>query len=198
MPLSRDAHYYSQFVSDELSQSLFDWLMNSFDLSTPETIELPDGTKRSILPWRMMFLEPNLANSGQFPVHHGRCSVSCDLLEQLRQQIIQITGVNLQVAVCLYYPNGKHNLGFHSDLPAFGSTDTIASISLGAEREFLIRSQHDHNEQYSITLKHGSLLVMGKGFQDVYEHAITEGECDSGVRFNISFRRFGDIRTQAA
>ncbi|BBN80549.1 hypothetical protein PA25_05340 [Pseudoalteromonas sp. A25] len=191
LPLACNAYYYSNFMSDELSTSLLNWLMSEFDLSQPEELEFPDGTRSSILPWRMMFLAPNLASSDQFPLHHGRRADTCAELEQLRHQIAQCTGVNLAVAVCLYYPNGEESLGFHSDLPAFGSTDVIASISLGAQREFLIRSQNNLSEQQSVTLEHGSLLVMGKGFQDMYEHAVARGAVDMGPRFNISFRQFG-------
>ncbi|MBD1583121.1 alpha-ketoglutarate-dependent dioxygenase AlkB [Pseudoalteromonas sp. S16_S37] len=198
LPLTCNAYYDSNFMSDELSTSLFNWLMSEFDLSKPEELEFPDGTRGTILPWRMMFLEPNLASSKQFPLHHGRRAATCSELEQLRQQIAQSTGVNLEVAVCLYYPNGEQSLGFHCDLPAFGSTDVIASISLGAPREFLIRANNDHNEQHSLILEHGSLLVMGKGFQDTYQHALAHGTADTGPRFNISFRQFGHAHAAVA
>ncbi|TMN89927.1 alpha-ketoglutarate-dependent dioxygenase AlkB, partial [Pseudoalteromonas sp. S558] len=64
------------------------------------------------------------------------------------------------------------------------------SISLGAEREFLIRSQSNIQEQHSLTLEDGSLLIMGKGFQDNYQHALASAPKATRPRFNISFRQF--------
>ncbi|CAH9053956.1 hypothetical protein PSECIP111951_00928 [Pseudoalteromonas holothuriae] len=194
LPLTRDAHYYSQFMSPSQSKALFEFLMDNYDLSEPEVIDFPDGSQKQILPWRMIFLDTQLAESGGFALHHGRQATSFELLEQLRQEIVKLTGCELAVAVCLYYPDGEESLGFHSDLPAFGSTDVIASISLGAQREFLIRSQTNHDEQHHVTLESGSLLVMGKGFQDIYEHALAKGDSTTGPRFNISFRRFGNSK----
>ncbi|TMP67820.1 hypothetical protein CWB76_16230 [Pseudoalteromonas sp. S1609] len=194
LPLSCDAHYYSHFMSTAQSETLFKWLRSNYDLEEPEVIDFPDGSQKPILPWRMIFLDSQLAKSGSFSLHHGRQTKSFPLLEELRQQITERTGCNLAVAVCLYYPNGQESLGFHSDLPAFGSTDVIASISIGAQREFLIRSKTITHERYNITLENGSLLLMGKGFQDNYEHAIAKGDDTIGPRFNISFRRFGNSK----
>ncbi|OHU90579.1 MULTISPECIES: alpha-ketoglutarate-dependent dioxygenase AlkB [Pseudoalteromonas] len=190
LALSRDAHYYSQFMSPQQSQAIFDWITSNFDLSEPEKVTMPDGHEVSIWPWKMIFVEPTLVDPAVFPKHHGRRVPWPPILAELQQQIAKRTGVEFSVGVCLYYPDGEEALGFHCDLPAFGPTDVIASISLGAEREFLIREQQNPDEQHSITLEDGSLLVMGKGFQDEYEHAVAKGDKQTGPRFNISFRQF--------
>ncbi|MCE2595956.1 alpha-ketoglutarate-dependent dioxygenase AlkB [Motilimonas cestriensis] len=190
LPLKCNAQYYSQFMSPKQSSALFNWLVANLDLNQPEVIQLPNGKETHILPWRMIFLDPQLAQSQLFPSQHGRCATWFSLLTQLQQQIADLTGITFSVAVCLYYPDGEESLGFHSDLPAFGATDVIASISLGAERAFLIRSQDDIEKQYELNLEDGSLLVMGKGFQDNYEHALAKGNKATKPRFNISFRQF--------
>ncbi|WP_105167462.1 alpha-ketoglutarate-dependent dioxygenase AlkB [Pseudoalteromonas sp. T1lg23B] len=190
LALSCDAHYYSQFMSTEQSQALFEWLKSNFDLTEPEKLKMPNGEEVCILPWRMIFVSPEFDNNDVFSEHHGRRAPWFPLLEQLRQQIKDCTGIEFSVGVCLYYPDGEEYMGFHTDLPAFGSTDVIASISLGAEREFLIREQNNPEIQQSVTLGDGSLLVMGNGFQDQYEHAVAKGSKETGPRFNISFRQF--------
>ncbi|CAM4046285.1 alpha-ketoglutarate-dependent dioxygenase AlkB [Pseudoalteromonas byunsanensis] len=190
LALSCDAHYYSQFMSRQQSQAIFDWIASSFDLSDPEKVTLPHGEEVSIWPWKMIFIEPQLADTDAFPQCHGRRVPWPPLLAQLQQQIAQCTGVEFSVGVCLYYPDGEEYMGFHTDLPAFGPTDVIASISLGAEREFLIREQNNPDIQHNLTLEDGSLLVMGKGFQEQYEHAVAKGTKQTGPRFNISFRKF--------
>ncbi|NMR24396.1 hypothetical protein HH219_02330 [Pseudoalteromonas sp. NEC-BIFX-2020_015] len=190
LPLNCDAHYYSQFMSRSQSRAIFDWLNVRFDLNEPEFIEMPDGSEVNIFPWRMIFLEPRLEKSGLFSSHHGRHAAWFPLLSRLQQQIAELTGVEFSVAVCLYYPDGKESLSFHSDLSAFGPTDIIASISLGVEREFLIRSQNNDEEQHCVTLEDGSLLIMGEDFQDMYQHALASTPKAIGPRFNISFRQF--------
>ena len=57
-------------------------------------------------------------------------------------------------------------MGFHRDLPAYGDTSAIASLSLGAEREFIFRKTTNPDERFAIPLISGSLLFMGKGCQE--------------------------------
>ncbi|CAM4168198.1 alpha-ketoglutarate-dependent dioxygenase AlkB [Pseudoalteromonas ostreae] len=190
LPLNCDAHYHSQFMSRSQSRAMYDWLTSHFDLTQPELMQMPDGNEVKICPWRMIFLDPKLEQSQLFPLYHGRRAIWFPLLSQLQQQIAELTGVEFSVAVCLYYPDGAESLSFHSDLPAFGPTDIIASISLGAEREFLIRSANNSKDQHSVTLENGSLLIMGQGFQDMYQHALASAENVTSPRFNISFRQF--------
>ncbi|WP_405597773.1 MULTISPECIES: alpha-ketoglutarate-dependent dioxygenase AlkB [unclassified Pseudoalteromonas] len=190
LPLSCDASYHSQFMPRSQSTAIYEWLISHCNLNEPEFMQMPDGSKIRIFPWRMIFLDPKLEQSQLFPSYHGRHSAWFPLLGQLQQQITDLTGVEFSVAVCLYYPDGEESLSFHSDLPAFGPTDIIASISLGAEREFLIRSQSNTQEQHSLTLEDGSLLIMGKGFQDNYQHALASAHKATRPRFNISLRQF--------
>ena len=52
------------------------------------------------------------------------------------------TGVSLSFNVCLgnYYEDGQHRIGWHTDREEIGRTTPIASVSLGAERRFLVRA----------------------------------------------------------
>ncbi|WP_440056291.1 alpha-ketoglutarate-dependent dioxygenase AlkB (plasmid) [Pseudoalteromonas sp. T1lg65] len=191
LPLDCSAHYYPQFMTHSQSHALFTWLSENCDLTTPDTATMPTGEVLDIWPWKMMFVDPKLVDPSVFPAEHGRRQAWCPLIEQLQQQIKEITGIEFSVGVCLFYPNGEESMGFHTDLSAFGPTNVIASISLGAERNFLIRSQSNPELLHDITLEDGSLFIMGEGFQNNYEHAIAKGNEQTGPRFNITFRQFG-------
>jgi len=98
--------------------------------------------------------------------------------------------VNFQVARCAYYANGSEGMDFHSDQPAYGDTSAIASLSLGVEREFVFRDIRS-GELYCLRLQPGSLLFMGQGCQEKYEHALAKDETCATPRLNLTFRKFG-------
>ena len=80
---------------------------------------------------------------------------------------------------------------FHSDPSAYGPTDCIASLSLGADRDFSFRSVENHSDIHTIALASGSLLIMGEHCQDRYEHAVPRCPGCTEPRLNITFRKFG-------
>lgn len=93
--------------------------------------------------------------------------------------------------ICLvnYYEHGKKAIGWHSDNEEKGSTSCIASISLGAERQFSFRKTGTKEIYKSILLHHGSLLVMGEGCQENYQHSLMVSKCKT-PRLNLTFRLF--------
>lgn len=193
LPLHCEYSYDPNFLTQEESQALFQWLTDHFDLSQPETITMGDGSTAAIRPWKVNLLEPALAQSGQFGLFHGRQQPWFALIEQIHQRLTEQTGLVFPVCVCLYYPDGEEWMDFHCDLPAFGSTNVIPSLSIGAERTFLIRNTQDHQEVHSVELQNGSLFVMGEGFQSSYQHAVPRASEGAGPRFNLTFRQFDQI-----
>ncbi|PCK31188.1 alpha-ketoglutarate-dependent dioxygenase AlkB [Pseudoalteromonas piscicida] len=190
LPLQCEAQYIQAFLSDKDEQTLFDWLNRHCDLDKPEAITLANGEQVEILPWKMMFVEPRLIDPDIFPQCHGRRQAWPPVIESIQQQLQQKSGIEFDVCVCIYYPNGEEYMDFHSDLPAFGPTDVIASLSIGAERTFQIRREQNHEEQLTLTLESGSLLIMGKGFQALYQHAVPRAPETLSARFNLTFRQF--------
>jgi len=96
--------------------------------------------------------------------------------------------------VCLgnYYANGKRGIGWHSDNEEIGAKTPIASISLGAAREFKFMQkktskQEDSIKKWSITLNDGSLIVMGQPCQEHYLHTIERDDSTLG-RVNLTYR----------
>ncbi|KAJ5833916.1 Oxoglutarate/iron-dependent dioxygenase [Penicillium riverlandense] len=61
-------------------------------------------------------------------------------LDLLRKQVEDISETTYNVCLVNYYASGEDSIAFHSDDERFlGSNPTIASLSLGAEREFLMK-----------------------------------------------------------
>jgi alkylated DNA repair dioxygenase AlkB len=81
-------------------------------------------------------------------------------------------------------------MGFHSDdEPELGRQPVIASLSLGAERTFILK--HKRAKQLRpvrIRLASGSLLLMRGETQHCWRHGIPKESRPCGPRINLTFR----------
>jgi alkylated DNA repair dioxygenase AlkB len=94
-----------------------------------------------------------------------------------------------------YYRSGRDAVAWHSDdEEELGPAPTIASVSFGATRRFLIRERgcadHDtrHLRTWKLDLEHGDLLVMRNHAQTDYLHALPRTTAVKGPRLNLTFR----------
>jgi alkylated DNA repair dioxygenase AlkB len=190
LPPLGEAAYFPGFLDEAEAWALFRELAEGYDLS-PRTITLADGTAWREAIGKLMFVEPRLVDPAVFPEEHGRRVAWPASVEQLMRRVAAEAGTEYQVCVGIHYPDGGVAMGYHADPAAFGDTDSIASVSLGAERCFAIRSRAEPSREWRLRLGHGSLFLMGAGFQAAYEHALLpEPECEA-PRINLTFRRFG-------
>ncbi|WP_414539699.1 MULTISPECIES: alpha-ketoglutarate-dependent dioxygenase AlkB family protein [Stenotrophomonas maltophilia group] len=87
------------------------------------------------------------------------------------------------------YRDGEDGMGWHSDNePELGPVPVIASLSVGAERRFLLRRRDDHARRAEVLLGHGDLLIMGGATQRNYQHALPKTQRAVGERINLTFR----------
>lgn len=88
------------------------------------------------------------------------------------------------------YRDGADSMGWHSDDEAsLGPQPTIASLSLGATRRFVLRHRYRRELQTrSLTLEHGALLVMAGDTQRHWHHAVPKTRQPVGPRINLTFR----------
>jgi alkylated DNA repair dioxygenase AlkB len=111
-----------------------------------------------------------------------------DWMEQLRLSVEGQTGQPFNRALVNYYRHGRDSVDWHADdEKALGPAPVIASVSLGAERVFQLR----HNlsrEKLSISLPHGSLLLMGAGIQQHWQHRLAKVGDLQEPRVNFTFR----------
>lgn len=91
------------------------------------------------------------------------------------------------------YRNGHDYVADHSDDETDLNRDAfIASISLGAERDFDLKIKGSKERVLRINLKHGSLFLMGKNFQKNLIHGIPKRLRVKDPRLNLTFRALGD------
>lgn len=107
-------------------------------------------------------------------------------LERLRVQ----TKTPFSFVLCNHYPDGDAGLGWHSDDESdLVRGAAIASISLGAVRDFAFRKGASGKTVLTVPLAHGSLLVMGGATQQHYQHRIPERRRVTQPRINLTFRQ---------
>lgn len=114
-----------------------------------------------------------------------------DELVKLRRAVERATRRPFDSVLVNLYRNGHDCMGWHADNePVFGKRPVIASLSLGAERDFVLRARADHSQKVVISLPHGSLLVMAGETQARWQHALPRRKKVTSPRINLTFRKF--------
>lgn len=107
----------------------------------------------------------------------------------LRAQLAAFCGKAFNSVLLNLYRDGDDGMGWHSDNePELGLAPLIASLSLGAERRFLLRRRDDHARKAEVVLGHGDLLLMGGATQRLYQHALPKNARPLAERINLTFR----------
>jgi alkylated DNA repair dioxygenase AlkB len=109
-------------------------------------------------------------------------------LSWLRQIVEELVGAKFNSCLLNLYHDGKEGMGWHSDdEKSLGKNNTIASLSLGAERKFLFK--HKQTKQIvSLVLENGSLLVMKEATQSNWLHSLPKSKNIIHSRINLTFR----------
>ncbi|GMH42166.1 hypothetical protein BSKO_10085 [Bryopsis sp. KO-2023] len=89
-----------------------------------------------------------------------------------------------------YYRDGEDNVAWHADdEPLFGQNPTIGSVSFGARRDFILRSNSDALQKFVYKLGGGDILVMKGTTQELYKHSVPKRKSIGLGRINLTFRK---------
>ena len=111
-------------------------------------------------------------------------------LAVVRKAVNAAAGEEFNSVLANLYRDGNDTMGWHSDdEPELGIQPIIASLSLGAERKFVLKSRAAGGEKLELVLPHGSLLVMRGETQKNYKHSLPRTKKATGERMNLTFRR---------
>ena len=113
-------------------------------------------------------------------------------LAALRDRLEEDCGERFNCALLNHYRDGNDTMGYHSDdEPALGDNPTVASVSLGAERDFALKPKRGGRAQ-TLPLASGALLLMLPPIQRYWRHALPKRAGVDAERVNITFRRIID------
>ena len=111
-------------------------------------------------------------------------------LAELQGRLCRELNADFNSCLANLYRDGTDSMGYHSDNePELGPRPTIASISLGDRRRFVLRHRATR-ERWNWDLGHGDLLVMRDESQSDYAHAVPKTSRAVGPRMNLTFRLF--------
>lgn len=121
-------------------------------------------------------------------------------LDELRQITEGTTGDTFNFCLVNYYADGKDSISYHSDDERFLGTDpTIASFTLGAKRDFLMKHKpivpngntRPDPGHIKLPLGSGDMVLMRGKTQAMWLHSIPKraGVDANKGRINITFRK---------
>tara|TARA_Y100000816_G_C25882781_1_gene460596 strand:- start:54 stop:650 length:597 start_codon:yes stop_codon:yes gene_type:complete len=116
---------------------------------------------------------------------------TADLI-MIREKIYKELNIDFNSVLVNYYRDGKDSMGWHSDNEReLGPSPTIASISLGSERDLVFRNKIN-KEVLPIPQTHGCLILIDGKTQKNWQHAIKKTRKVIGPRINLTFRNIID------
>lgn len=119
-------------------------------------------------------------------------------MDEMRLNVEVDTQHQFNRALVNYYRDGNDSVDWHADDESeLGVEPVIASVSLGASREFQLR-HNTTKERVKIVLPHGSLLLMSAGIQEHWQHRIAKVKHLNQARVNFTFRYMStDVKTKS-
>lgn len=109
-------------------------------------------------------------------------------LAALKAIVETLTNTVFNSCLLNLYHDGNEGMAWHSDdEKSLGKDSTIASVSLGAEREFRLKHKRT-DDKVSVMLESGSLLVMKDTTQTHWLHCIPKTKKVTTPRINLTFR----------
>jgi alkylated DNA repair dioxygenase AlkB len=120
------------------------------------------------------------------------------LLAELRDLAARAAGASFNSVLVNRYRDHRDSVGLHSDdEPELGDAPTIASLSLGATRVFVMKHRHRREcAPVRVALPSASLLVMAGATQRHWKHGIDKQSRPCGERVNLTFRQIVPARTR--
>lgn len=110
-------------------------------------------------------------------------------LQKVKTLVETVSNTNFTSVLLNYYRDGRDSNGWHADNEKeLGTNPIIASLSLGAERNFQLKHNTDNSQKKNIILENGSLLLMKGTTQHFWKHQIPKTLKPIGPRINLTFR----------
>jgi alkylated DNA repair dioxygenase AlkB len=209
-----DLLYFQPYISKEIADDVFRFLRKEVffyrvhynikrgnvetSIRTPRFTSVfgVDDTARFLDDGRLV----DAKTHEDLPQNHYKCKPrpipSC--LDYLRKVVEGTTGERFNFCLVNYYANGDDSISFHSDDERFlGTNPSIASLSLGATRDFLMKHKPGKDgkligdKTLKFALSSGDMIVMKGTTQSQWFHSIPKrksGDASRG-RINITFRK---------
>jgi alkylated DNA repair dioxygenase AlkB len=107
----------------------------------------------------------------------------------IKHNIEELLDVEFDYVLLNYYRDGNDYISYHSDREAINEgSNIIASLSLGADRRFILRNIENNSNKVTTMLTNDSLIVMSGKTQIFWQHTVPKMSSVSQPRLNLTFR----------
>lgn len=181
--------YYDKFLTKEESRELFDAIMSSVEWRD-EVVKVPFANKTTKAK-RLTYSYGDVGTSYRYAGKNENPTTKwLKELLPIKERIEKITNSTYNFALLNYYRDGNDCIGAHSDSESgIVPESTIASLSIGIERDFVLQHKKEKSDRRVVCLGNGSLLTMGGKCQEFYKHEVPKRKRVTKGRINITFRK---------
>ncbi|XP_049435074.1 DNA oxidative demethylase ALKBH2 [Epinephelus fuscoguttatus] len=187
---------YALLFSKEEADHLFKQLEKEVVYATGEEAKVQVYGKVYNIPRK----QATYGNAGLTYTYSGVKRLACPwtpTLEYIRDAVTKTTGQTFNFVLINRYKDGHDHMGEHrDDEKELDPLCPIASVSLGAPRDFIFRHRdargkqgHRQIEPVKLELAHGSLLLMNSPTNTFWYHSLPVRKKISCPRINLTFRR---------
>ncbi|XP_026198108.1 DNA oxidative demethylase ALKBH2 [Anabas testudineus] len=187
---------YALLFSKEEADHLFKKLEEEVMYSTGEEAKVQVFGKVYNIPRR----QATYGDAGLSYTYSGMKHLACTwtpTLEYIRDAVTKTTGHTFNFVLVNRYKDGQDHIGEHrDDEKELDPLCPIASVSLGAARDFVCRHRDARGKQscrqiepVKLKLAHGSLLLMNQPTNTFWYHSLPVRKKVLLPRINLTFRR---------
>ncbi|KAM9823130.1 DNA oxidative demethylase ALKBH2 isoform X1 [Syngnathus typhle] len=195
-----DCDYALLFTKQE-ADHLFQKLEEEVVYSTGEEAKVQVFGKVYDIPRK----QATYGDAGLMYTYSGVARLACPwtpTLDYIRDSVTKITGHTFNFVLINRYKDGQDHMGEHrDDEKELDPQSPIASVSLGAARDFIFRHRDARGKQSSrhiepvkLVLAHGSLLLMNSPTNTFWYHSLPVRRKVLLPRINLTFRRIVSTR----
>ncbi|KAK2837283.1 hypothetical protein Q5P01_014495 [Channa striata] len=194
--LEKDVSIKGEEEAEEEADHLFIQLEDEVMYSTGEEAKVKVFGKVYNIPRK----QATYGDAGLTYTYSGVTRSACTwtpTLEYIRDAVTKTTGYTFNFVLINRYKDGQDHIGEHrDDEKELDPLCPIASVSLGAARDFIFRHRDTrgkqncrHIEPVKMELAHGSLLLMNQPTNTYWYHSLPVRKKVLLPRINLTFRR---------
>lgn len=187
--LDLDLLYITSFIPSPCDMSLYKFLLDTLPWYRVEYSKQTDRVVQIITPrYTTVF---GIDDTKQSKEKYQRTPRDIPpILNELKERVEEVTDAKYNFILVNFYANGQDSIAFHSDDEHWlGDKPCIASLSLGAERDFHMKNKSNDNLKQNFVLNSGDLIVMRGTTQHAWFHSVPKRTTQLSGRINITFRR---------
>lgn len=184
--------YYPKFYSDDDANKIFEQLEKEVKYNSDDESKIRIFGKYYNIP-RKQTAHGDDGTTYAFAGTVVRAKPWTKFLTQIRDKVNDTLNENFNFVLINKYRDGNDYINYHKDDEKdLGPNPSIASLSFGATREFVLKCVADDSIE-TFNLNSGDLIVMCHPTNKKYKHSVSKDTSISEPRINLTFRNIVDL-----